>query len=57
MGWKLFIHVGKVRGVTQVEEMDVQSILKNRINLTKTNRLTKTDVQELKILYTAAIFV
>ena len=40
-----------------MEEMDVQSILKNRINLTKTNRLTKTDVQELKMLYTAAIFV
>ena len=47
----------KIRGVTQVEEMAVHSILKNRINLTKTNRLTKTDVQELKMLYTAAIFV
>lgn len=47
----------KIRGVVQVEEMDLHGILKNRINLTKTNRLTKTDVQELKMLYTTTKFV
>ena len=40
-----------------MEEMDIHGILKNIISLTKTNRLTNTDVEELKLLYTTAIFV